>query len=110
MHRAIFWDFDGTLVHSDSLWSRSVYRAIHAVMPSCPIPYTAISEHMKTGYLVPPRDPEALAKGIDYLMDNPDVRHKMGKDARKRVLATFTWENAAREMVKVYEEVIRAHH
>jgi glycosyltransferase involved in cell wall biosynthesis len=68
-----------------------------------------VGEHMKTGYLVPPRDPEALAKGIDYLMDNPDVRHKMGKDARKRVLATFTWENAAREMVKVYEEVIRAH-
>lgn len=50
MHRAIFWDFDGTLVHSDSLWSRSVYRAIHAVMPSCPIPYTAISAHMKTGF------------------------------------------------------------
>ncbi len=68
-----------------------------------------VGEHMKTGYLVPPRDPEALAKGIDYLMDNPDVRHKMGKDARKRVLATFTWENSAREMVKVYEEVIRAH-
>ncbi|MGV7929021.1 MAG: glycosyltransferase family 4 protein [Spirochaetota bacterium] len=68
-----------------------------------------VGEHMKTGYLVPPRDPEALAKGIDYLIDNPDIRRKMGKDARKRVLATFTWENAAREMVKVYEEVIRAH-
>jgi glycosyltransferase involved in cell wall biosynthesis len=64
---------------------------------------------MKTGYLVPPRDPEALAKGIDYLIDNPGVRRKMGKEARRRVLATFTWENAAREMVNVYEEVIRAH-
>jgi len=68
-----------------------------------------VGEHMKTGYLVPPRDPEAIAKGIDFLIDNPAVRKKLGKDARKRVLAKFTWENAAREMVSVYEEVIRAH-
>ncbi len=67
-----------------------------------------VGEHMKTGYLVPPRDPEALAAGIDFLMDDPKLRVKMGKAARKRVLEKFTWENAAKEMVSVYEEVIRA--
>ncbi len=33
----------------------------------------------------------------------------MGKAARARVLKKFTWENAAREMVDVYGEVIRAY-
>ncbi len=68
-----------------------------------------VGEHMKTGYLVPPRDPEALANAIDFLLDNPKLRKDMGKAARARVLKKFTWENAAREMVDVYGEVIRAY-
>ncbi len=68
-----------------------------------------VGDHMKTGYLVPPRDPEAIAKGIDFLIENPDVRKKMGKAARKRVLEVFTWKNAAYELVKMYEEAINAY-
>ncbi|HPQ54979.1 MAG TPA: glycosyltransferase family 4 protein [Spirochaetota bacterium] len=68
-----------------------------------------VGEHLKTAYVVPTRDPEALAAGIDYLIDNPDKRIAMGKAGRARVLETFTWENAAKEMVDVYEEVIRAY-
>lgn len=68
-----------------------------------------VGEHLKTGYLVPPRDPEALAEGIDFLADNPDIRKRIGKAARKRVLEKFTWSKAAGEMVRVYEEVVSAH-
>lgn len=68
-----------------------------------------VGEHMKTGYLVPPRDPEALAMAIDFLIDNPQIRRVIGKAARKRVLEMFTWENAAKEIVKVYGEVISAY-
>ncbi len=67
-----------------------------------------VGEHMETGYLVPPRDSEALASAIDYMLDNPELRKEMGKAARKRILETFTWSNATRDMVKVYEEVISA--
>jgi glycosyltransferase involved in cell wall biosynthesis len=68
-----------------------------------------VGEHMKTGYLVPPRDPEAIAAGIEFLIENPGARRRMGKAARARVLEKFTWENAAKELIAVYEEVIRAH-
>ena len=68
-----------------------------------------VGEHMKTAYVVEQRDPYALAEAIDYLMDNPEEREKMGKAARKRILEVFTWENAAKEMVEVYEGVINAH-
>jgi len=68
-----------------------------------------VGQHMKTGILVPPRDPYALAEAIDFLIENPDIRNRIGKAARQRVLKTFTWENAARQMVNVYQEAIDAY-
>ena len=68
-----------------------------------------VGQHMKTGILVPPRDPYALAEAIDYLIEHPQVRDRIGKAARERVLKTFTWENAAKQMVKVYQEAIDAY-
>ncbi len=68
-----------------------------------------VGDHMKTGYLVPPRDGAALAEAIDFLIENPELREKMGKAARKRVLGMFTWENAAEQMITEYEESINAY-
>jgi glycosyltransferase involved in cell wall biosynthesis len=62
-----------------------------------------------TGILVPPRDATALARAIRLLLGDPDLRHKMGQAARKRIVKHFTWENAARQMVEVYREAIDAH-
>ena len=67
-----------------------------------------VGNHLETGYLVEPRDSEALAVGIDYLLDNPDVRKKLVKNGRKRIEEIFTWENATKELVEVYKEVIDA--
>ena len=58
---------------------------------------------------VPPRDARAIAQAVLRLIDKPDLRERMGKAARQRVLQLFTWENAAREMEKVYREAIDAH-
>ncbi|MGQ9842780.1 MAG: glycosyltransferase family 4 protein [Spirochaetota bacterium] len=68
-----------------------------------------VGQHMKTGILVPPRDPYALAEAIDYLIEHPQLRERIGKAARDRVLKTFTWENAAKQMVTVYQEAIDAY-
>lgn len=101
---------------SPSLYEGFGFPAAEAM--ACELPLIAsdggalpevVGEHMKTGYTVEARDPFGLAKAIDYLMDHPEVREKMGKAARKRIQQVFTWENAAREMVKVYQEVIDAY-
>ena len=68
-----------------------------------------VGEHMKTGFLVPPRDYRALADAIDFLIENPELREKLGKAARKRIVEIFNWENATRELVKCYEEAINAY-
>lgn len=44
-----------------------------------------------TGYLVPINDSEALAQKIEYLLDHPEVREKMGKLAREVATEEFDW-------------------
>jgi glycosyltransferase involved in cell wall biosynthesis len=42
------------------------------------------------GFLVPPRDPEALAERIEYVATHPQERTEMGRLARERA-RLFTW-------------------
>ncbi|GBD16106.1 D-inositol 3-phosphate glycosyltransferase [bacterium HR26] len=60
-----------------------------------------------TGFLVPPRDPEALARRLVQLLAASELRARMGQAARLRVEREFTWERTARRMASVYEEVLR---
>ena len=50
-----------------------------------------------TGLLVPPLDPGALADALRLLLDSPELRRKLGDNAREAVARDRTWEqNAAR--------------
>jgi glycosyltransferase involved in cell wall biosynthesis len=44
---------------------------------------------------VPPNDPEALAVAIKQMLDDPELRARMGAGGRARVLNRFTWKVAA---------------
>ncbi len=55
----------------------------------------------KTGFLVPPRNPEAMAEKILKLAADPPLRQKMGTQARERVLSCFD----SGLMVKQYREL-----
>ncbi len=58
-----------------------------------------------TGLVVPPHDPEALAKAIESLRDQ-NVRVEMGKAARERVEQLFTQERMVRDVEALYQELI----
>ena len=60
----------------------------------------------ENGVLVPPRDSEALADAIIYLLKNEDVREKMGKNGRKKV-KDYSWEKIAEETENVYLSLIK---
>jgi D-inositol-3-phosphate glycosyltransferase len=62
----------------------------------------------ETGYLVPPRDPVALAGRLALLLGNQFLSQRLGTQAAKRAAAFFTWETVAREIARVYDEVIEA--
>ena len=53
------------------------------------------------GLLVPPGDSEALANAIIYLLENEDIRERMGKNGRERV-KNYSWDKIAEETEKVY--------
>lgn len=56
------------------------------------------------GILIPPRDPQALARAVLKILGNDSLRKKMGAAGRQRVEKLFTWKAVAERTVKVYQE------
>ncbi len=46
----IFWDFDGTLVYSNPLWSTTVFNSLKEVNPNIDVKFTDIRKCMATGF------------------------------------------------------------
>jgi rhamnosyl/mannosyltransferase len=65
-----------------------------------------VNQHGKTGYLVPPRNAEELAKRIKHLISNPQLREEMGEAGRMRVEQRFTSTKMAEAMLQVYKEML----
>jgi len=59
-----------------------------------------------TGLLVPPRDPEALAAAIRRLQADPLLARRLASAGRTRVERTFSAEASAREVMRIYDEVM----
>jgi glycosyltransferase involved in cell wall biosynthesis len=58
-----------------------------------------------TGYLVPPRDPTALAERLSSLLESGHQRHQFGAAARARVDAEFTLEASVQEAERQISEI-----
>jgi len=60
----------------------------------------------ETGYLIPPKDPQALALKIGHLLSHKTLLKKMQVNCLKRVHNLFTWKKIAESVANVYEEVL----
>jgi len=61
----------------------------------------------ETGLLVPPDDPEALARAVMELLDNPDRARTMGTAGRKRVEADLNWSAVSRRIAHLLETHVK---
>lgn len=61
----------------------------------------------ETGLLVPPEDPPALARAIGRLLDDRDLRQRLGHSGRELVLRRFTAAHMARRFEALYDELVR---
>ena len=60
----------------------------------------------ETGFLVEPENPQALARAILRLAEDPGLRTEMGRKGAALVRDRFDWDDLARKVVRGYEEVL----
>lgn len=58
-----------------------------------------------TGYLVPPKNPQALADRLALLHDDPVHARQLGEAGRRRAHQLYTWQSVAETIAAVYEKV-----
>jgi glycosyltransferase involved in cell wall biosynthesis len=106
---ALYPDFDLAVVPSHS---ENVGGAVEPLLSGVPVVATnvgglpdLIQEH-KTGWLVPPRQPEALARAIlDALKDRGEAKRRT-IEGQKLARKLFDAESTGREVAAVYEGIL----
>jgi glycosyltransferase involved in cell wall biosynthesis len=91
--------------------SIALIEAAAAGLPSvaCEIAGNAeIVAHGKTGLLVPPANPPALATALHALLADPTAAGAMGREARLRAEALFSEERMVAENLAAYDYVLAA--
>jgi len=59
-----------------------------------------ILEHGKTAWMVRPGDAEALLHGLKTLLDDADLRDRLGKAAREEAVAKHTWKEHTKKIIE----------
>jgi glycosyltransferase involved in cell wall biosynthesis len=96
-----------------SLYEGLPISVLEAMAARRPVVATAIGGtdeavmHEATGLLVPPRDAPALASAIRRLRADPALAHRLAVAGRERVEREFSSEAMARNVMRVYDEVLR---
>lgn len=89
---------------------RSVLEAMYMGKPTVATTVAGISEQItdgETGLLVPPANPEAMARAILQLLDAPSVkREQMGTKAALRVREKFSTARMVNETSALYKELL----
>jgi glycosyltransferase involved in cell wall biosynthesis len=65
-------------------------------------------DHGRTGYLVPPRDSQALAKRIVELLSDEAKREAMGASAREKATTELSWDRIAKISTEAYLTIIQS--
>lgn len=63
-------------------------------------------EEGKNGFIVPPHSPMDIAKALENLIEDADLRKKMGKYSRKKAEKEYDVENVAKTHIEIYESLL----
>ena len=89
----------------------TLLEALSCETPVIATPVGGIPEIIKnhqTGLLIPTGDSIRLAKAIQYLLENEDVRLKMGYEGRTFVTKHYSLEATVKKLIVIYERLIES--
>jgi glycosyltransferase involved in cell wall biosynthesis len=72
---------------------------------------SGISELVKNeenGFLVPEKNPPALAQALEKLLAQPELREQFGKAGRQRVLQQFSLERNVGEIRQLFDRLFKS--
>jgi len=75
------------------------------IAPDYPL-WKEIVEGSECGIAVDPVNPAALAKAIEYLLKNPELRRRMGENGRRAFLKKYNWKIESKKLLDVYSELL----
>jgi len=106
---AIYPDLDLAVVPSHS---ENCGGAVEPLLSGVPVVATSVGglpdliQEQKTGWLVPPCNPEALAQGILDALGNPSEAQRRAMEGQKLAKNLFDVERAGREVAGIYEKIL----
>ena len=65
-----------------------------------------VIQNNETGILIPPSNPVSLAKAIDHLLENEDIRLEMTRRGRENVQKQYSLENACKKLRLIYKQLL----
>lgn len=80
---------------------------------ACEVPVVAtdvdgfkeVTEDNVTGYIVERKNIDDIALALNKLINNSEIRKKMGKEGRKRVIQKYDWQKNVNDMIQIYEKI-----
>ena len=86
---------------------------LEAMARGIPVVATAVSgpceivEDGQTGLLVPPKDPDAMAKALVELLKDPGRRARMGRQGQARVETVFSLDSQIATLAALYDRLLQ---
>lgn len=86
---------------------------LEAMSCGLPVVATAVSGNLdvldskKNGILVPTKSPEKMARAVSSLLDDENLRTKLGIAARKTIEEKFTWDTLSDKILRCYDYICK---
>jgi glycosyltransferase involved in cell wall biosynthesis len=85
---------------------------LEAMACGCPIVATSVSGNLDVltsghdGLLIPPKSPDNMADAVIRLLDDPNLRKKLGINAYNTIKKRFTWDIITNKFLEIYHSLL----